>query len=273
MKIIPCLFTGSDCYKAGRTMAPKGVMVHSTGANNPNLRRYVQPDDGALGKNTGNNHWNQSGVDACVHAFIGKLADGTVGVYQTLPWTCRGWHAGGAANNTHISFEICEDGLTDGDYFRKVYQAAVELTAYLCRMYQMDPAADGVVICHSEGYQRGIASNHADVMHWFPRHGKDMDDFRADVERAMNTDTQGGEDEMTQEQFDAMLEDYQRRHALPVPDSTPAGWEAGGVKWATENGLMAGDGSGDLMLHAPLTRAQFCVMLQRYHQKKNKMTG
>ena len=40
---------------------------------------------------------------------------------------------------------------------------------------------DGVVICHSEGYKRGIASNHGDVMHWFPKHGKNMNPFRADV--------------------------------------------------------------------------------------------
>lgn len=70
---------------------------------------------------------------------------------------------------------------------------------------------------------------------------------------------------MNQEQFDAMMEEYERRKALPVPDSTPAAWEKEGVDWAVENGIMAGDGHGDLMLHAPLTRAQFCVMLKRYH--------
>ena len=42
-----------------------------------------------------------------------------------------------------------------------------------------------MVICHSEGYQRGIASNHADVMHWFPKFGKSMDTFRSDVAKAM----------------------------------------------------------------------------------------
>ena len=44
-----------------------------------------------------------------------------------------------------------------------------------------------MVICHSEGYKRGIASNHADVMHWFPKHGKSMDTFRSDVKAAMGT--------------------------------------------------------------------------------------
>lgn len=49
----------------------------------------------------------------CVHTFIGKLKDGSIATYQTLPWNHRGWHAGGGANNTHIGFEICEDNLTD----------------------------------------------------------------------------------------------------------------------------------------------------------------
>lgn len=184
MNLHTCILTGNDCYKAGRTIVPKGVMVHSTGANNPRLSRYVAPDDGMLGQPS-SLHWNQSGAGACVHAFIGRLADGSVASYQTLPWDMRGWHCAGSANDTHISFEICEDGLTDAGYFAAVYREAVELTAMLCGAYGLDPLADGVVICHQEGYQGGIASNHADVLHWFPRFGRSMDDFRADVAREM----------------------------------------------------------------------------------------
>lgn len=193
------MLTANDCYKAGRTITPKGVMVHSTGANNPLVARYVQPVEGQsneaqlkaeIGGNRNANDWNHPGLDVCTHAFVGKLADGGVGTVQTLPWNYRGWHAGtgtsgGSANNTHIAFEICEDDLTDEGYFRKVYQEAVELTAMLCKTYNLNPLADGVVICHSEGYQRGVASNHADVMHWFPKFGKSMDTFRADVSKAM----------------------------------------------------------------------------------------
>ena len=199
MRLIKCILTANDCYKAGRTITPKGVMVHSTGANNPAVARYVQPVDTqadaaslytVLGTNRNKNDWNNPGLDVCVHAFVGKLADGGVGSVQTLPWNHRGWHAGtgtsgGSANNTHIAFEICEDGLADTAYFGKVYQEAVELTAMLCKQYNLNPLADGVVICHSEGYQRGVASNHADVMHWFPKHGKNMDTFRQDVSKAM----------------------------------------------------------------------------------------
>ncbi len=179
--------TNNNCYKAGQYMTPTGIMVHSTGANNPNLRRYLAPNDGLLGVNTGGNHWNQAtpdGQSKCVHAFIGKLADGTIATYQTLPWNMRGWHAGGTANNTHIGFEICEDGLTDSVYFNKVYQEAVELSAYLCTLYNLNPLTD--IIGHYEGYQLGIASNHADPGNWFPLHGKSMSTFRTDVYNLLN---------------------------------------------------------------------------------------
>ncbi len=185
MNLRKLILTNNACYKAGKTITPKGIMVHSTGANNPWLKRYVGPDDGLLGKNQYNNHWNQEkpgGRQVCVHAFIGKLVDGTIATYQTLPWNHRGWHAGGKANDTHISFEICEDGLSDSTYFNKVYREAVELCVYLCKLYGL---TEQNIICHSEGYKLGIASNHADVMHWFPKHGKSMDTFRAEVKKLL----------------------------------------------------------------------------------------
>ena len=138
MNLRKLIFTNNACYKAGRTITPNGIMVHSTGANNPFLKRYIGPDDGLLGKNQYNNHWNQDkpdGRQVCVHGFIGKLADGSLATYQTLPWNHRGWHAGGAANDTHIGFEICEDGLSDASYFSTVYKEAVELCVFLCKQF------------------------------------------------------------------------------------------------------------------------------------------
>lgn len=197
MNLHKLILTNNACYKAGKKITVKGIMVHSTGANNPNLCRYVGPDDGLLGKNAYNNHWNTAypgGQSVCVHAFIGKLADGSIATYQTLPWDHRGWHGGGSVNNTHIGFEICEDNLANTTYFSKVYKEAVELCAYLCKEYNLDPTADGVIIDHSEGAKRGIASNHGDVKHWFPKHGKSMDTFRADVKALLGADEPKKED-------------------------------------------------------------------------------
>jgi hypothetical protein len=191
------IFTNCDAYKSGKKITPKGAMVHSTGVNNPNLKRYVGPDDGLLGENKNGNHWNRPKVGKSVHAFIGKLNDGSIATYQVLPLNYRAGHCAsgkkGSGNNTHIGFEICEDGLTDPVYFGKVYQEAVEFTAYLCKEYKLDPMADGVVIDHREGHKRGIASNDGDVKHWFSKHGKSMDTFRADVKALLDSEKKPAE--------------------------------------------------------------------------------
>lgn len=194
MNLQKLIFVNNDCYKKGKKMTPKGIMVHSTGANNPNLCRYVGPDDGKLGKNKYNNHWNQSGHEKCVHAFIGKLADGSIATYQTLPWNYEGWHSGSYSNsyisksankNGYIGFEICEDDKTDASYLTLVYNEAVELCAYLCKEYKLDPLADGVIISHKEGHDRKMASNHGDPDYWFKKHGMSMDNFRKAVKAKM----------------------------------------------------------------------------------------
>ena len=234
MRLQQQYLTKNDCYRAGRTIRPQGVMVHSTGSNNPSVARYV-PGDDVIGRNQYGNDWDRPGVEKCAHAFVGRFADGSVGTVQTLPWNRRGWHCGrgknGSANDTHISFEICEDSLTDASYFEAVYQEAVELTTYLCKKYSLDPLADGVVICHREGYQRGIASNHKDVLHWFPKFGKTMDDFRADVARWME-----GEDEtVTYEQWKEYMDRYLAERAeLPANEWAQAGLEQAKVKGITD---------------------------------------
>lgn len=267
MNLLKCFLTNNACFQAGEIITPAGVMIHSTGANNPMLRRYVQPsaEDGnysllieQLGDNPNNNDWNNTTRQVCVHAFVGKLADGSVAVVQTLPWDMRGWHAGsgrlGSANDTHISFEICEDGLTDRVYFNQVYAEAVQLTAHLCAAYGLDPLADGTVICHSEGYRRGIANNHGDVMHWFPRHGRTMDDFRADVAAVLTTEDT--------DDFAARMAQY--RAALRDNDASPYSEEA--RRWAVENGLVLGGSDGEFngMWEDFLTREQAVTLLYRF---------
>lgn len=249
--ITRAIMTNSDCYKAGRTITPKGIMVHSTatpGADAQTIRSA----------------WDRSGAEAAVHYIIDDQR-----TLQTLPDTCRAWHCGGAANNTHLSFEICEPqecrlipaewvalkrgsrgwavqrlqmelqargydpkgvdgsfgpgcdaalracqkdlGLTadgscgpatlaklasrDGSYlaynpqdtatyFGAVWGRAVALCVQLCKTYGLSQSD---ILCHSEGYAKGIASNHADVMHWWPYHSKTMDIFRAAVDKALGT--------------------------------------------------------------------------------------
>lgn len=187
MQIKETILTNNPCYKAGKTIAVKGLMLHSVGCPQPSALVFV-------------NNWNKSTYDrACVHAFI----DGNTGViYQCLPWSHRGWHGGGASNNTHIGVEMCEPACikyTSGSNFtcsdtatakavvKRTYEAAVELFAFLCKQYNLDPLADGVIISHREGHARGIASNHGDPEHLWNglKMGYTMDSFRKAVAAAM----------------------------------------------------------------------------------------
>lgn len=196
MNIIQHLSINNDCYKNNvnkvdsryetfQRRGPVGLMLHSVGCSQPSAKVFA---DG----------WNKSGKEVAVHAVL--QADGTV--YQCLPWNFRGWHAGGTANNTHIGVEMTEPDCikyTSGASFtcpdkakaraqvKGTYETAVRLFAFLCKQYNLDPLADGVIISHREGYKRGIASNHGDPEHLWNGLGMgyNMDGFRKAVKAAM----------------------------------------------------------------------------------------
>ena len=257
--------THTDCYLAGRPLIPKGVMVHSTGVAQPDPQVFIR-------------NWNRPGVTKCVHAFVSRE-----GAIQTLPWTVRGWHAGTgpsgrSANDTHLSFECCEpaghtyqggqmvgyDVAANEAYFRAIYRNAAALTAYLCSQYQLDPLKPGVVICHAEGNALGIASGHADVLHWWPKHGVTMEQFRQDVARLMlggDLPEDEEENDMTQEKFDEMMDRYliQRAQWAPSP------WSEQARLWAQEAGVVAGDESGE-RYRSFATREEVVQMLYRLDQ-------
>ena len=194
MNLIQSFLTNNPCYTCGRTITVKGLMLHSVGCPQPSAAVFVR-------------NWNRADYDrACVHGFI----DANTGdIYQTLPWNRRGWHCGDAANNTHIGVEMCEPACikyTGGANFTcsdpatakaaatRTYNAAVELFAMLCKQFNLDPLADGVIISHREGAARGIASNHADPEHLWNQLGMSytMNTFRAAVKAAMGGSTVKG---------------------------------------------------------------------------------
>lgn len=186
MEIMQYYQTQNPCYKAGKKIKPSGIVVHSTGANNPYIKRYVGPDDGILGKNQYNNHWNKSSATKCVHAWIGKVADGSLKVYQTLPWDHRCWGVGsgkkGSYNSTHIQFEICEDGLTNEAYYNEAFSLAKELCAFLCEKYGIKTTN---IVGHYEAADAGYGSNHGDPRNWQRKFSGSMDQFRTDVSKML----------------------------------------------------------------------------------------
>ncbi len=189
MRLIERYITKNDCYRKNRQAAdsryttfqrrgPLGLMLHSVGTPQPWAEVFAET-------------WNVPGKEVAVHAVL--QADGTV--YQCLPWTDRGWHAGGSANNTHVGVEMTEPSqirytsgasFTCSDYpaaraqAEGCYNTAVELFAMLCQKYQLPPSS---ILSHAEGAQKGIASAHGDPEHLWRGLGLNytMDSFRQAV--------------------------------------------------------------------------------------------
>jgi hypothetical protein len=174
------------CYLAAERMTPRGIVVHSTGANNPHLKRYVDcPQE--LGENPYGNHWNTpmpDGQKVCVHAFIGYDKNQAVRIAEILPLDVCCWGVGEGSNGSynddppHIQFEICEDGLVNETYYQAAFGTAAEYCAYLCRKFGLTV---GQIVSHKEAHERGFGSNHGDPEHWMKNFGEDMNDFRRRV--------------------------------------------------------------------------------------------
>lgn len=190
MNIVQAILTKNPCYTAGRKITVKKLMLHSVGCAQPSATVFTK-------------RWNSASYDrACVHAFI-DANDGTV--YQTLPWNHRAWHSGGSANNDTIGVEMCESsyikyiGVSDKftvinaaaakAHATTAYNAAVELFAYLCKQYNLDPLTD--ILSHAEGAKKGVASGHSDPEHYWTQLGTGytMNGFRKDVKAAMGAPT------------------------------------------------------------------------------------
>lgn len=175
----------NGAFKAARPMptgSPAGIIIHSTGANNPNLKRYVNAPE-ICGENPYRNYFDRADSDVCPHAVIGKDKNGEVKAAKLLPWNVCCWGCGSGSKGSYnyspayIQIEIAEDSLADREYFERAFALAVQLCQRLMKNYPTIKAEN--IISHKEACARGYASNHGDCDHWLKKFGKDMDWFRA----------------------------------------------------------------------------------------------
>ena len=128
-------------------------------------------------------------------------------------------------------------------YFENVYTKAVYACAYVLRQIGVSTITPNNVISHAEAYKKGIGSNHADIGHWWPEHGKTMDDFRADVNKYMKNGT--------------LPYDKEVNKPNPPEQDTPAEID---IAWdkACDMGLFDGTNPGGIV-----SRRQLAVVLYR----------
>lgn len=267
----------NDCYKANERRqdsrytrfqdnGPKGLMLHSVGCPQSSAAVFARL-------------WNKPNLQVAVHAVL--QADGLV--YQCLPWEYRGWHGAsgpnGSVNNTHIGVEMTEPDClhyTHGFHFtcsnmakareqvRGTYKTAVELFAYLCKKYKLNPLQKGIIISHNEGGIAGVASKHADPEHLW--NGLDlpftMNGFRQDVYKKIHEE----DDDMTQADFNKMADAYFAAKRDLAPDS----WSEKDRKWAEVNKIILGDERGRMAYKSYCTREEMVAFLHRLEQLVEK---
>ncbi len=195
--------------------------------------------------------------------------DGSIGL--CVKEENRSWCSSSSSNdNRAVTIETASDDTAPYKVTAAAYAALLDLVTDICRrngankLLWFGDKAKTLAYTPKSGemvmtVHRWFANKSCPGDYLYNLHGE----IAAEVTRRLGED----DEEMTQEKFNEMMAAYEKSKAKPVPDSTPADWEKEGVEWATSNGLMAGDGNGDLMLHSPLTRGQFCVMLKRYHDE------
>ena len=185
VQITKKILTTNKCYKAGVIrQATNGHMVHSVGCPQPSADVFVSL-------------WAQNANTVCPNAIVDAKQ-----IIQLLPWNMKAWHCCDPGNSIYIGVETTEPAtivynkngtITDKDpvaskkHIDAVYANTVQLFAYLCKQYGFNPLDKGRVISHAEGAKMGIASNHADVDHLWPRYGYTMDRFRNDIAKALGT--------------------------------------------------------------------------------------
>lgn len=177
----------SACFKANRKMpkgVPEGIVVHSTGADNPNLKRYVNSPE-ICGENPYKNYFGGPGIEVTPHGVVGKDKNGMVRGAQILPYDICCWGCGSGSKGSYnyapayVQFEVAEDGLNDSVYFDRAFDFMAQICAELMRTYPSIKLEN--VISHKEANRRGYASEHGDPENWLSKFGKDMDWFRGKV--------------------------------------------------------------------------------------------
>ena len=234
MQIIQAFVTQNPLYQKYTKIPVRKLVLHSVGCPQPSAAVFAR-------------QWQTARYFA--HAVL--QADGTV--YQVVPWDCRLMHVG-AANAYSIGVEmtepdcirytggatfVCSDRARALAQVTGTYNTAVELFAWLCTQFCLDPRSD--IISHAEASAMGIGTDHADPEHLWRQLGTGytMDGFRRDVAEAM--------DENDNEEDEESVVRYNNLEEVPS-------WAQGTVRALVDAGALRGDEHGNLDLSMDMIR-------------------
>lgn len=227
--------TKNGAYKAGRDITPTGCVNHSFGCAQPSVDVFLAT-------------MNSAAAGWGVNAILGDFHKGAGRIVLVLPLTRRPWGCGagkkGSWNNTRIQWEVCEpsghtyaggtmigyDVAKNQAYFERMWALLVKWNVYCAVKLGYRAAAIGD---HAESCRAGMGSNHADMGHWLPKHGKSMDALRSEVRAILEDNT-----DITEKEEEEDMVRYEKLKDIPE------GYNFRGIiDGLMTAGVIGGDGS------------------------------
>lgn len=222
----------SKNYTKGRTSNIEWIVIHYTANDGDTAKNNVDYFSGEVPNHTSahyfvdsNSIWQSVKEEDTAHA---------VGGAKKYYNECR--------NDNSISIEMCNSLNTVNE---KTKQNVIELTLSLMEKYNID--VNHVV-------------RHYDVTHkncpapWVKDESK-WEEFKNDLME---------DEEMTQEKFNEMLNNYFNNLATQEPSDWGDEWE-NAKNWAESNNLIQGNERDEKMYKSFLTRQQMTLLLYRYN--------
>lgn len=249
-------------------------VTHNTSVRKDDIKYICIHYVGATGDAKSNvDYYSQKTVkNASADFFVGH--NGDVWQYNPDPEKRYCWAVGGtrqseyggsfygqAKNSNSVSIEMCvktrgEKTANSPDWYftDETISAAVELTKYLMKLYNV-PAER--VIRHFDVTGKLCPG----VVGWNSKSGDERawEDFKKRITKEGN--------DMTQEQFDQMMDNYLANRAQKSDENWGPEWEDA-KRWAESNGIILGDNKGNKQYQAYTTRQAVVLMMYRMSKRE-----
>lgn len=195
---------------------------------------------------------------------VGK--DGRIGMY--VEEKDRSWCSSNSANdNRAVTIEVASDTTDPYAVTDAAYEALIKLVADICKRNNIKKLVWSTNkndrINHLNGCNMTVHRDYANKScpgdYLYNRHG----DIANRVNAILNGNTIEEEEEMTQEQFNTMMNTWIAEQA----EKDPGTWSAEQRTWAEKNGYVNGDNQGRKMYKKFLTREEMITVLYRFAEK------
>lgn len=184
-------------------------------------------------------------------------SDGRIALY--VDESDRSWCTSSKSNdNRAITIEVANNGgAPDWPVSDKAYAALLDLLTDICRrngiqklLWKGDQSLIGQIDEQNMTVHRWFAAKACPGDYLYSRHSAIADAVNKRLE----------DDDMTQDQFNTMMEAYLReRGKLP-----PSDWSKDDRAWAEARGLVKGDENGAKQYQSFVTQEQMCTFLKRF---------